>query len=407
MTSQRLVISLLCLFVCSFVSGGGGVQQWSNVESVAGDMLLVENVPRAAGRYSKSSGDGGSSSKGTKSSTSGKGKGSGSKSSKGTKETESDSSSTDESKSDKESKSDTDSDSGDSSSTSSDETTKSSDDELTKSSQSDSKSLSRESTETDRSGSSSTSDDSRDPSESSEGDDTKSIPQASDDTESSTEDNRSVNTEEYVTKDSEDVNTEEYATKDSEDGPFPSDSEDQPPTKKPTPFPTSRPSTRPPTAAGMKESKPPTSSPSSGPTVPPTDNVFEQPTVAADTPDPTYFPTDTPRCQLNALGAFGVISQDRREFEFFYQIETTADTTEDILRNDILPPLEREYGNRLLASLFTECGEERKLQEAGDSCEAMGYSGLPIDRALAGGKSLNVTAALSLLHFSNCHSVVV
>ena len=202
-----------------------------------------------------------------------------------------------------------------------------------------------------------------------------------------------VTTQRLSKQDTRSGDTEENVTKDSKDGPFPTDSEDQPPTKKPTSSPTSKPSTTTPTAAGSTD-KIPTSSPSNGPTVPPTDNVFDQPTVA-DTPEPTYFPTDTPKCQLNALGAFGVISQDRREFEFFYQIETTPDTTEDILRNDVLPRLEREYGNRLLASLFTECGEERRLQVGGDSCEAMGFSGLPIDRALAGGKSTNVTDALA------------
>lgn len=138
MTSRRLVISLLCM--CSWSFGSvDGVQQWSSVKSIAGDMLMVENFTddkktRTVGRLSKASGDG-SQTKGTsKLSKSGKGKGSRSKGSNDTKETKSKGSSTDDSNSDKDSKSDTDS------------STKSSDDEATKSSQSDSKSDTSEST---------------------------------------------------------------------------------------------------------------------------------------------------------------------------------------------------------------------------------------------------------------------
>lgn len=105
----------------------------------------------------------------------------------------------------------------------------------------------------------------------------------------------------------------------------------------------------------------------------------------AVTPEPTYSPTTTPRCELNKLGAFGTFSLDRRAFEFYYQVETTSDGTEDILRNDLLPILEKEYGNRLLALFFSECGEdERRIQDGGNACEARGFSGLPIDSALAG-----------------------
>jgi hypothetical protein len=95
MTFLRLVISLLCIYSCSFVSESG-VQQWSSEKSVAGDMLLVSNFPddkstRTVGRHSKSS-------------KSGKDKGSGSKDSNDTKETQSGSRLTDDSKSDKDSK---------------------------------------------------------------------------------------------------------------------------------------------------------------------------------------------------------------------------------------------------------------------------------------------------------------
>jgi hypothetical protein len=260
-------------------------------------------------------------------------------------------------------------------------------DKSTNSSPGESKSVSSESTETDRTASSSSSDDSRDSSESSDSDDRK----------SSKKDSTSEDTEEYVTNDEED--TEEYVIKDSEDGPFPTDSEDQDqhPTNKPTSSPTNKPSSTTPTAAGSAD-KVSMSWPSNGPTVSPTDNIFDQPTVS-NTPEPTYYPTDTPRCELNALGAFGVISQDRREFEFFYQIEATPDTTEDILRKDLLPLLETAYGNRLLASLFTGCGEERRLQEGGNSCEARGFSRIPIDRALAGSKSSSVTGELIFFEF--------
>jgi hypothetical protein len=347
-------------------------------------MLLVSNFPddkstRTVGRHSKSS-------------KSGKDKGSGSKDSNDTKETQSGSRLTDDSKSDKDSKRNKDSKSETDlnsrvSSTASDESTKMNSDKSTNSSQGESKSVSSESTETDRTASSNSSDDSRDPSESSESDDRK----------STKKDSTSEDTEEYVTNDEED--TEEYVIKDSEDGPFPTDSEDQdqPPTKKPTSSPTNKPSSTTPTAAGSAD-KVSMSWPSNGPTVSLTDNIFDQPAVS-NTPEPTYYPTNTPWCELTALGAFGVISQDRREFEFFYQIEATPDTTEDILRNDLLPLLEKAYGNRLLASLFTECGEERRLQEGENSCEARGFSRLPIDRALAGSKSSSVTGALIFFEF--------
>ena len=139
----------------------------------------------------------------------------------------------------------------------------------------------------------------------------------------------------------------------------------------------------------------PSASPSpteSTPTVS-SDNVFRVPTVSFSN---TLTPQSAKQlCDLSAFGAFGSISQDRRQFDFYYQVETTSSVTQPIFSNDLLVLLDKELGIKLLPSLLNECREEgRMLQGEEDACEVRGFSRLPLDRVMVGGKNVNAMITL-------------
>jgi hypothetical protein len=96
-------------------------------------------------------------------------------------------------------------------------------------------------------------------------------------------------------------------------------------------------------------------------------------------------------CRIGSNGAFGITTARWREFEFFYQAETTSSMTSSFFEEAMLPLLESAIADRLLPLLFKHCRESRRtLQRAAGSCEAQGYSRLPIDKVLPGGENVHL-----------------
>lgn len=99
--------------------------------------------------------------------------------------------------------------------------------------------------------------------------------------------------------------------------------------------------------------------------------------------------TKVDACQVPSNGNFGSTSSDGRGLQYFYQIETAVSVNETLLKNVLLPLTEVGIAGRLLALFFSECREStskrwlrRSLQET--TCEANGFSSLPVDRVLSG-----------------------
>ncbi len=93
---------------------------------------------------------------------------------------------------------------------------------------------------------------------------------------------------------------------------------------------------------------------------------------------------------------FGNMTFHERLIQFYYQVETTASLSESLLNtgSTILPRLETAIANQLLPFLFRECrNDNRKLQSDTGACVAPGFSSLPTDIILSGGK-INRSIAL-------------
>lgn len=413
----RVVVVWACMV---YTLAEAQVQAWNSANSVAGELLVVANFTDhdkqvRTPRHSYSS-----QTKSRKSKSSKTSKSDSSKSSKASLEdtgSRPSSTSRDSSKGGSESRSTgtkSETRPSDSSGKDKDSPSKSSSRKTKRSTSSDG------STNHDRPSSSEDSDNTRDPSKTSEDteSDSETMDTPSKDSEDVTPPSEDSEDDTPLSEDSEDDTPSEDSEDDtpsegSEDDAPSKDSEDEPTAERPTMEPTiAEPTSYPPTTSDTATNEEPTMEPTKV-TEPPSDdnkdNIFDSQTPTAS---PTYGPTAAPLCELNALGAYGGISDDRREYEYFYQIETTSDVTQSVLTDDLMGPLEKEIGTRIVATLFDECRPERRvLQDLEDSnCDAVGFSRLPVDRPLAGGKTaINstfiVTVDLSLTFSTFCCTV--
>jgi len=98
-------------------------------------------------------------------------------------------------------------------------------------------------------------------------------------------------------------------------------------------------------------------------------------------------------CTVPTNGNFGATNSGGRGLQFFYQMETPSSGSDALVNDILLPLVEAGIAGRLLSLLFARCRNEtterrwlrRSLQASNnDTCEAIGFSNLPIDRVLPG-----------------------
>lgn len=104
-------------------------------------------------------------------------------------------------------------------------------------------------------------------------------------------------------------------------------------------------------------------------------------------------------CKVSTTGNFGTTSTGGRGLQFFYQMETPGAVSETVVNDILLPLVEIGIAGSLLSLLFADCRNETKvslrrrslfrgLQGSNNTCEAKGFSNLPVDRVLSGGTSI-------------------